>query len=294
MDKPRFIIAVSGGVDSCFLLHHLMEQEVDAVVCHVNHGLRSESGEEAKFVRGLAQEYGLPYEEKILDLSAQGSFEAEARHERLQFFAEVCQQYGVKEVALGHHADDQAETLLMQLCRGAKGLQGMREHTRLDDYGITVWRPLLSWRKATIRDWMEARNFSWREDVTNGQPIAVRNRVRNEVMPLLSEVFSRDVVPVVTRAQPDDLTAQLEELLQLVDLKDPQGRLFLPKLSLLSEPLQSRVFFDYLKEEGIQELSTEKLQECLQLINAVDIAKVNLPGGHYLRRKEQRVFIQKA
>ena len=155
-----------------------------------------------------------------------------------------------------------------------------------------LWRPLLSWRKAAIRDWMEARNFSWREDGTNGQRIAVRNRVRNEVMPLLNEVFSRDVVPVITRAQPDDLAPQLQELLQLIDLKDPQGRLFLPKLSPLSEPLQSRILFDYLKEEGIQELSTEKLQECLQLINTVDTAKVNLPGGHYLRRKEQRVFVE--
>ncbi len=292
MDTQQYLIAVSGGVDSCYLLHWMQEQGHQGVVCHVNHGLRPESAQEAVFVRGLAAQYGLPYEECTLQMAAQdGAFEADAREARLRFYARIARQRGVQHVALGHHADDQAETILMQLCRGSASAHGMQELTELTDYGITLWRPLLRMRKAEIVAWMQARDLSWHEDASNQQPIAVRNRIRHEVMPLLCDIFSRDVAPLIGR-QVSTAESEIDELLPLIPWRDPQGRLFLPRVRALSPALQARVLLHYLREEGVQEVSTAKLTESLSLLTDPTRWKVNLPGDRHLRRKEQRLIVE--
>ena len=286
------IMAVSGGVDSCYLLHNLVSKKVRGVVAHVNHGLRPESVEEAAFVRDLAERYELPYEEKTLSGLPTSSFEAHAREARLRFFSEVGSKYDLDTVALAHHADDQAETLLMQLCRGTMHLSGMREYSAMEEYGgLRLWRPLLSKRKSEIRAWMQSQGLEWREDSTNGQPVAVRNRVRNEVVPLLNDIFSREVVPVINRAQSNE--AELfSELIGQLNLRDPQGRLYVPKLEPLSQDLCRKVIFEYLKEQGVEGLSLSKLDECLSLLDPAEVAKVNLPGDQFLRRKEKRLFVE--
>ena len=291
MADNDLIFAISGGVDSCYLLHTLVSQGLKGVVCHVNHGLRVESAGDARFVQELAQSYGLPYEEKTLELIIEAGFEARARHERLQFFSKVAKSYGIQRVALAHHADDQAETLLMQLCRGTQELPGIREFTEMEEYGLELWRPLLSVRKAEIVNWMREREYSWCEDHTNAESITTRNRVRLEVIPLLNEIFSRDVTPVINRARGATLVNQIDELMLLINFQDPQGRLYLPALEGLSLKLQQRVLYRYLKEQGVSELSASKMEECHTLMTNPDIWKINLAEGRFLRRKEKRIFL---
>jgi len=292
MSQKSLIFAISGGVDSCYLLHSLVAQNYQGIVCHVNHQLRPEANADADFVRELARTYELPYEEKVLNLLGDKSFETRARDERLQFFAEVGKKHGIERVALAHHADDQAETILMQLCRGSQEMPGMREISSMDDYGLELWRPLLMIRKSEIINWMKEHGYNWKEDDTNTQAIAVRNRVRNEVLPLLSNIFSRDVTPIIARGKAEDKDALISELIVVAELKDPQGRLFLPKLQRLSLELQIRVLKKYLEEQGIKNLSSDKLKEVVQTLINKSIWKVNLSGGKFLRRKEKRVFVE--
>lgn len=132
------VVAVSGGSDSVALLRILHEISVNRIplklVCaHVNHGFRAESVEEAEFVRQMAGELGVPFELAEFDIPslAKGSGlgpEGTAREKRYQFLIETAHRYGARSVALAHHADDQAETVLMRLLRGSgpSGLAGMR------------------------------------------------------------------------------------------------------------------------------------------------------------------------
>ena len=292
----RCLLGVSGGIDSTYLLHRMMRQGGgrEVVVCHVNHGLRGEaSDEDAAFVMGLAQEYGLVYEEAELDLSeVEGSYELVAREARFSFFGAVGEKYGIRDVVLGHHADDHVETLLMQMCRGTQKLTGIKSESYLDDYGLTVHRPLLGYRKAELQSWLEEEGYRWREDASNLEAIAVRNRVRNEVIPLLNEVFSRDTVETIGRLEVEEEDSLMAELYEVAELRDPQGRLFLPKVATMSARLQRYVLHRYLKEAGVRDLSRAKVEECVALITQEEVWKVNLPGGGALRRKEKRLFIE--
>lgn len=293
------LVGVSGGADSVYLLHQLARHRSDGlVVCHVNHGLRGgESDADAAFVERLANQYDVIYEEKSVDLpqlmQEQGvnSFETIARGVRLTFFSEMAVKYGAGGAVLAHHADDQAETLLMNLCRGSAGLKGIESKVHLADYELTLYRPLLGIRKNEITNWLKSEGLIWREDATNQEAIATRNRVRNEVMPLLEDVFKREVVPNVNRSYQASTRKLFPEMLVHMKVLDPQGRLFLPKLEEVSEDLQKLILHTYLHEKAVKNLAEQKIQECLKLIHEEGVWKVNMPGNVFLRRKEKRIFL---
>jgi tRNA(Ile)-lysidine synthase len=108
------------------------------------------------------------------------SMETAARHARHEFFAECAKQHRCNKVLLAHHADDQAETVLWNLLRGSYGLKGMRDEQEITVAGrkLRLIRPLLGLRHAALVAWLEERDLSWREDASNQQPVALRNRLR--------------------------------------------------------------------------------------------------------------------
>ena len=112
-------------------------------------------------------------------------------------------------------------------------------------------------------------------------------------MPLLSEVMGRDVRTALIRSAKIDETKDeaLRDTLSHMDLNDPQGRIFLPKLRDLSPALQVMVLHDHLKMSGVSDISQDLLSRCCHLIHKAQPSKINLPGGRFLRRKEQRIFI---
>ncbi len=295
----KLLIGVSGGADSVFLLHWLLErgEQEQLIVCHLHHGIRGEEADrDADFVRSLAQQHGLHYEERRVCVeeimaASGGSLETVAREERLRFFGDIAERYGIYDVALAHHADDQAETILMQLCRGTKALPGMQSPQEIGP--LTIWRPLLGWRKSEILDALRDRAQDWREDLSNYEADVTRNRMRLEVVPLLSEIFRRDVVPLVNRVSEREEGALLTEAIAGLALEDPQGRLFLPKVETLSSGMQREVIYRYLKCAGVEDLTSAKVEECVSLIDDQSRWKVNLPGGLAWRRKEKRLFIER-
>jgi len=198
--KPgsKLLVAVSGGSDSTALFHILVrlreELGIAALgVAHVNHGLRGpESDREEEFVKRLAGDFGSPCHVKRLSgltLDEKG-LEERARAERYTFFCSLQKQHGYIFVATGHTADDQAETVLMRLLRGA-GLNGLAGIWPVRDDGIM--RPLLTLRREELRRWLEERGLTYCEDSSNADRRFMRNWVRHTVLPLLAQREARAV-----------------------------------------------------------------------------------------------------
>lgn len=185
------VVAVSGGADSVALLDILFslpDLRLHLVVAHLDHGLRGEeSAGDAEFVGRLAASYQLSCEIKRLDVQEISrlrklSLEEAGRVARYEWFDEVAQACSARTTALGHHADDQAETFLIRLFRGsgATGLACMRFQT-----SERYVRPLLSLTRAEIHDYLERRGLSFRHDSSNDETVFLRNRIRHECLPYL-------------------------------------------------------------------------------------------------------------
>lgn len=300
--QRRFLLGISGGCDSVALLHALLAQGYrDLVLCHLNHGMRGEeSDQDAAFVQSLAKKHNLRCEAgqvDVLRLAEENgeSMELAARNARHRFFSECGNVHHCNRVLLGHHADDHAETILFNLLRGSAGLKGMRVQSQVScgDGTLEFFRPLLAVPRDEIDRYLSAQEIAYREDKTNAEAIATRNRLRHEVMPLLGEIMGRDIRPALVRAEEisRNQSQTIHELLDKQELEDPQGRLFLPKLKLLSTALRMAVLHRYLKKNGVPDIDAALLDRCQKLLNEPSVAKVNLPGDRWLRRKEKRIFV---
>ena len=186
-------LAVSGGADSTALLAALADLRetlgFDAVVLHVDHGLRPDSHDDARFVETLAARFGLPCRtlRARIRRRPRESLEMAARRTRLAFFARMTRELGLDAIATGHHADDVAETFIMRMARGAgpEGLAGLKPVSHVD--GITFIRPLLGLRDSDLRAYLRRRGLTWREDSTNADTSILRNKVRHVILPFLRE-----------------------------------------------------------------------------------------------------------
>jgi tRNA(Ile)-lysidine synthetase-like protein len=205
------VVGVSGGPDSLCLLHVLRalasEYGVTLHVAHLNHQLRgTDADEDAAFVQRLAAEWGLPCAVAARDVTAYAererlAVEEAARQMRYSFLAEVAQQVGSNTVAVAHHADDQAESVLMHVIRGSgiAGLRGMRPQLDIRDLrlgivntqypipNIQLVRPLLYVTRADIEAYCAANNLHPRFDVSNLDQTYFRNWLRHTVLPLLAQ-----------------------------------------------------------------------------------------------------------
>ena len=302
--RARYLVGVSGGADSVALLHLLVEAGFRSlVVCHLDHRLRGRSStEDARFVRRLAAKLGLKCETGQMDVRErmrdQGeSMETAARNARHEFFGECAVKYRCRKILLAHHADDQAETVLWNLLRGSHGLKGMREEQDVRAASgprLQLVRPLLELRHADLVAWLMKRGHRWREDASNLEPVAVRNRLRHEVFPLLAEISGRDAVAAFTRGAADSLEHEtwMHQTLEQTRLKDPQGRLHLPALRKLAPPLQRAALRKFLMEHGISSIDRNLIDRATALIEPTNPAVVNLPGDRRLRRREGRLWIE--
>ncbi len=303
--KKRWLIGVSGGLDSMALMHMLKEAGFrDIIVCHLDHGLRGrESAADALFVKRAAEKLGFSVETAKTDLRKQmvesgESLETAGRNARHQMFSSVAKNKRCKRLFLSHHLDDQAETVLWNLMRGSHGCRGMQEISELviDGVLIEVHRPLLGVRKSDLRTWMEERKLKWREDKSNLVNDVARNRIRNEALPLLTEIAKRDVSPLLARAAQSDSVQReaMDWALTKAELLDPQGRLHLGALRELPVALRLNALADFLKSNGIPSISSALLENCAAMINLASPACVNLPGGRRLRRRAGRFFVDGA
>ena len=204
-DGGRVLVALSGGPDSValtLLLHELERTGSFTVagVAHLNHGVRTEADGDEAFCRDLAAQLGIEFRSERVDIpavaKAEGrSIEDAGRRARYSFLERVRAELGANVVATGHTRNDQAETFLLRLIRGAgpRGLGGVYPVT-----GVVI-RPLIDARREDLLDWLASRSQPYCNDVTNDDVGIPRNRVRHELLPLLERRFSPGIVEVLAR-----------------------------------------------------------------------------------------------
>ncbi|MCB9436460.1 MAG: tRNA lysidine(34) synthetase TilS [Anaerolineales bacterium] len=204
------VVAVSGGIDSLVMLHALKQLEIPLHVVTLDHGIRGEDGvADALFVENLAQSWGLPCVRGAVDVPTLAAdyglnIEATARQARYTFLLEVALRIGSQRIAIAHNHDDQAETVLMHIIRGAglRGLQGMLYQTFLsEDHLLLDWpdmlgedvdpsdysliRPLLDVPRSAIEAYAAEHGLSPRQDATNADVRYLRNQIRHQLLPML-------------------------------------------------------------------------------------------------------------
>jgi len=196
-DAP-VILALSGGSDSMALLHALKKVGgVNLHLAHVDHSWRSESAKEAAALERLATDLGFPFHLETLDTAQfEGNLEAYCREKRYQFFRRIAKDVGAQAVMLAHHSDDQAENALKGVLQGnaLPFLGGMRSCGKIE--GLQVWRPFLSLSKKAIVESLEEPAF---DDVTNRDTKFLRARMRESIIPQLSESFGKEVSGALNR-----------------------------------------------------------------------------------------------
>lgn len=182
------LVGVSGGADSVALLDALVKSGWRPHVCHLNHQLRGPASDaDAEFVRVLATQYGL---NNTIEWRKVPGDEGGARRARHELFAEVAARTGIQKLALAHTADDQAETFLLRLLRGAgvPGLVGIWPERQLGN--LRVIRPMLTVKRNEVMEYLGTHKLKYREDASNADTRFTRNRVRHELLPMLERDFN--------------------------------------------------------------------------------------------------------
>lgn len=292
------LVACSGGPDSVFLLHALIRLKSKLklkklAVCNLDHGLRGkESAADSLFVKKTAKELGLEFIHKKVNLKRSGSkglsIEELAREERYKFFKEAGARLGAGVVATGHTLDDQAETVLMRVIKGAslKGLVGIAPSR--NEGALKVVRPLCELEKSEIVAYLGSEDIDYRIDHTNLEPIYFRNIVRGRIIPFL-EKFN----PRLKRAL-FNMAEHLREDFEFIEeanagarglvsfSKDGGVEIALKDLVVQARAIQKEILRDSLAKAGgeVKKLSFRHWKEVEALINRkAKGSSVHLPGG---------------
>jgi len=241
-EGEKVILALSGGIDSMVLADLLLKAKVEFVAAHCNFHLRGEESDgDEKFVRDFCEKNEIQCFVKHFETEKfakeQGlSIEMAARELRYAWFEELRQQLGFDKIAVAHHADDQAETFFINLLRGAglRGLKGMLPKT-----GVII-RPLLWTSREQIRQYAVENQITWREDHTNAESVYLRNKIRNQLLPLFDEL------------QPVARQGLYKSLEHLASENELYRELLKEKLSLIVESGEDSCVIARRNDEAIQ------------------------------------------
>lgn len=182
LQPGKYIVAVSGGVDSMVLLDMLRRQsDLELIVVHVDHGIRDDSAHDAMFVRNYATQHSLLFMDTRLALGEHPSEEV-ARAARYKFLQQCSKKFNAQGIVLAHHQDDLIETALLAIIRGT-GWRGIAPFT----YNVVLLRPLLDTPKHMLIGYARSHAIDWREDPTNSDESYTRNYIRNTLIPMLDQ-----------------------------------------------------------------------------------------------------------
>lgn len=307
--KDSVVIAVSGGPDSVALLHILYEIaphfSLKLGVAHLNHGLRqNDSDNDAGFVESLAATFDLPcYIQKrdILRYQRENklSLEEAARRVRYEFLDHIANAYQYNKIALGHHADDNAELVLMNLFRGAGtlGLSGIPP--KRDE---KIIRPMIGLRKGDIIEFLNQNRLKWVIDRTNADTRHLRNRVRHDLIPMLRTAYNPSIsetlnrLSSIVRSEEEWIEDVVRPFFEKAVLRVRQNRIELsvPVLNRYHKALQRRIIrLAILKAKGdLRRIGFVNIDSVIDLlVNKSPLGEIDLPAGIRIRRDQDTIHI---
>ncbi len=295
-------VALSGGMDSVVLLHllHAMQKKHGFILeaCHVHHGLSKNADKWVKFCEKLCKKLSISLEVHYIKLPQKKSLgiEGEARHLRYEKLLQAKSDL----VVLAHHEDDQAETFLLQLIRGAgvKGLSCMAHF----DAEKKLWRPLLNSARIEIESYAKQQKIKWVEDESNQNNDFDRNFIRLKVLPILKNRFNH-IIKVISRSSAH--LAEMQILLDDLAKKDLKNcfkstiyihKLKVETLNKLSQPRAKNALRFWLEKNDQLMPSKDLLDELLrQVLYAKKDAtlKIELSQSHEIRRYKNEIYVLK-
>ncbi len=328
LDGDTLIIGVSGGPDSLVLLHVLQclapEYGARLHVGHLDHGIRAESADEGRYVTDLCAMWEIPCTVRrtdVPDMASQHrlSLEEAARQARYGFLGDLARQLGGRTVAVGHHADDQVETVLMHFIRGSglSGLRGMRPLTQLDELRLGTFsdwehhgrmpirliRPLLDIPRTDIEAYCDQHQLQPLYDRSNLDRTIHRNRIRHELIPLL-ETYNPNIRATIHRTA-EALSGDYEVLRDVLESVWPdvvedeatQHIVFdLHALRELAPGLQRSVLREAIGRlnRSLRDISWVHVQDALEMLDQEVGAQATLPGGLMLTLGYDQVLVAPA
>ncbi len=299
----RVVLAFSGGVDSCVLLHLLISHSrpFNILLWHVNHGIQDTADEMEAFSRSIARLYNLPIEVSHLNLHANmANLESEAREARYALFERALTTDDCLLTA--HHADDQVETLLLNILRGSgsAGLRGIAPNRPMGD--SILLRPLLEVSRVEITDYALHHKLEWFDDPSNLSQRFNRNYLRHEVIPriksrwpgYLDSIRSVVSIQVETQQALEELATQDYQLAQRHSEQEVSDLLCRKTLQELTQPRQKNLIRYWLKKYNCANLPQSKLNELIRQLNAsVDSLPVVSSSGYEIRTYNHHLYIVK-
>ncbi len=290
----KVIVALSGGPDSVCLLHILKElapaYNLSLHIAHVNYQLRGEESlVDEVFVKGVAESFGIPLTIKRVEIAGKGrgNLQEVAREVRYNFLQGLAEEIGFDKIALGHTADDQAETFLIRILRGSgtSGLSGIP----LVREGRFI-RPLLSVSRKEILDYLKQKAIPFREDSTNIKPLYLRNKIRHTLLPLLAREYNKNIAETLSReadilrADEEFLKCYVEGLLPgvIVKKKEREIGLSIPALERLHLALKRRTIRRCLEiiKGDLRGISFSHIDEVIEDILIGETGRrIDLPKG---------------
>ncbi len=284
------LVAVSGGVDSVALLHALVVTGRRPVVLHFDHGWRTESAADAKWVRDEARRHGLKFIAGKMRAVENKKREADARAARYAFFARIARKRKTPDLVLAHHADDQVETFLLQLLRGSGAAgRGMDAISKRD--GLVLHRPWLGLWKKDILAYARKNKLTWRDDATNADTHHQRNRIRHHLLPYLRKLFGAHVEENLWRAA-EIARAEGEWLDALCAAAATGAELAVKPLRASPPAQQRRTILRWLQARGVKDLAFADVEAVRRLLEQPTPAKVNLSAGKFARRRAGKIFVE--
>jgi tRNA(Ile)-lysidine synthase len=246
LQPGRYVVAVSGGVDSVVLLDLLHKMpDMQLVVAHYDHGIRPDSDVDRRLVGQLARTYGVPFVYDEGNLGPATS-EATARKARYDFLHTVIKQINANSIVTAHHQDDVVETALLQLLRGT-GRKGMSSLKSTD----IIKRPLLHIPKRELQLYAIEHNLVWREDSTNKDTKYKRNYVRKHLVPKLTTEQKQQLLQIITEMRELNLKLD-EEFANLLHVQPSTHEIYRRYFALLPHDIAAEFMAVWLRKSGIK------------------------------------------
>lgn len=297
-DCIGLVLCVSGGSDSMSLLHFFCENQglykIPFVVAHVNHGLREESVDEERMLKAYCEERNIQIEILHADIAGTKpkgmSTEEYARKVRYGFFYDIREKYGYSHIATAHNADDNGETVLLNLIRGC-GINGLRGIPVKREDGII--RPLIRCSKKEINSYCSEHGIPYATDKTNFENIYTRNIIRNEIVPIIEKInpsFNEAVARLTVSAASDDTYLEY-----LAEAELERGSLSLSYLNSLPDGLLNRFIRRYFFVNSPKIVLTNKqTNDIIYLIKNSDTSKKTVIKGVEIRRGYDSLIVSES